>query len=136
MTTATLPDLDGFTDCFGILVSEIGDDGDMIALGHHDPRHTLAAFNAHARQVCGMTDLLDGDGRHHARRWEACRDSIATTCAVQLTDGCADAATGGCDDDCPTCAAVRATVADGSWWLDINPPAGTPGTFPVMHLSR
>lgn len=44
---------------YGITVCHIGEDGDMLALGHHDPRRALAAFNRHARTVLGLANYLD-----------------------------------------------------------------------------
>lgn len=44
---------------YGIAVADIGDDGDMIALGHHDFRRVLAAFNRHARTVWGLHNVWD-----------------------------------------------------------------------------
>jgi hypothetical protein len=43
---------------FGIPVAFVDDDGDMIALGHHEPRRALAAFNRHARSGGGLTNLV------------------------------------------------------------------------------
>ena len=44
---------------YGVQVAAIGDDGDLIALGHHDTRRALAAFNRHARVVWGLLNLQD-----------------------------------------------------------------------------
>ncbi|MFI5473166.1 hypothetical protein ACIA6D_23365 [Streptomyces cacaoi] len=44
---------------YGIQVATLGEDGDMIALGHHDTRRALAAFNRHARVVWGLLNLED-----------------------------------------------------------------------------
>lgn len=41
---------------YGVPVSAIGEDGDMIALGHHEPRRVLAAMRRYGREVCGMDD--------------------------------------------------------------------------------
>jgi hypothetical protein len=43
---------------YGIPVASVGEDGDMLALGHHDPRRALAAFNAHARRL-GLCNVAD-----------------------------------------------------------------------------
>jgi hypothetical protein len=42
---------------YGIPVSDIGDDGDLIAPGHHEPRRVLAAFNRYARTQWGYPNL-------------------------------------------------------------------------------
>ncbi|MFE2563106.1 hypothetical protein [Streptomyces mirabilis] len=44
---------------YGIGVSHIGEDGDLIALGHHSPRRALAAFNRHMRTFVGLANLAD-----------------------------------------------------------------------------
>lgn len=44
---------------YGIKVSHIGEDGDLIALGHHSDRRTLAAFNRHMRVFLGLANLAD-----------------------------------------------------------------------------
>jgi hypothetical protein len=44
---------------YGIPVCHIGEDGDMLALGHPGPRHAFAAFNRHARVFVGLDNLAD-----------------------------------------------------------------------------
>lgn len=44
---------------YGIPVTSIGEDGDMLAIGHHDPRRALAAFNRHARVQWGLANVVD-----------------------------------------------------------------------------
>lgn len=44
---------------YGVPVCHIGEDGDMLAIGHHDPRRALAAFNRHARVFCGLFNVAD-----------------------------------------------------------------------------
>ncbi|MEU6979648.1 hypothetical protein [Streptomyces sp. NPDC046371] len=73
MTTApeadsiiTDPEMEG--TYFGIAVACIGEDGDMLALGHHDPRRALAAFNRHARESFGYHNLAD-DPQASAADW-------------------------------------------------------------------
>lgn len=53
---------------YGIPVAHIGEDGDMIALGHHSPRRALAAFNRHARKVVGLVNIAD-DRSDRAEDW-------------------------------------------------------------------
>jgi hypothetical protein len=43
----------------GITVAHFGEDGGMIALGHHEVRRALAAFNRHARVFVGLENLAD-----------------------------------------------------------------------------
>lgn len=44
---------------YGVPVTHVGEDGDMLAFGHHDPRRALAAFNRHARVFCGLSGVAD-----------------------------------------------------------------------------
>ena len=44
---------------YGITVAHLGEDGDMVALGHHSVRRALAAFNRHARVFVGLINLAD-----------------------------------------------------------------------------
>lgn len=44
---------------YGIKVTAIGEDGDLLAFGHHEPRRALAAFNRHARTEWGLLNLAD-----------------------------------------------------------------------------
>ncbi|HEY9353644.1 MAG TPA: hypothetical protein VIP28_10350 [Nocardioides sp.] len=47
---------------YGIPVAHIGEDGDMLALGHPGTRRAFAAFNRHARVFCGLANLADDRG--------------------------------------------------------------------------
>lgn len=99
---------DVFTDYDGILITFVGDDGGMVALGHHEEGGALSAFHQH-----------DVWGRSHfdiVTTWAVLTDPPAHDCAVTPTAGCA-----GCDE------------ADGlPWWIEWGVDQGTPGTFPVM----
>ncbi|MER7623894.1 hypothetical protein [Streptomyces sp. NPDC126503] len=65
MTDPTTPSVKPLTDpemegtYFGIPVAYFGEEGNMLALGHHTPRRALAAFNRHARVQCGLHNLAD-----------------------------------------------------------------------------
>ncbi|MFC8009115.1 hypothetical protein [Streptomyces cinereoruber] len=65
-TVITNPQMDGAY--YGIAVCSVGEDGDAIALGHHDDRRALAAFNAHARRHLGLVNVAD-DPRADAQDW-------------------------------------------------------------------
>ena len=62
--TQILPDLKGFETYYGLQVSDIGEDGYTLILGHHsdDPLRILAALNRHARQFWGCCNLFDDYG--------------------------------------------------------------------------
>jgi hypothetical protein len=53
---------------YGIPVSTYGEDGEMLALGHHDQRRAFAAFNKHARTALGFTNFAD-DKHAHIDDW-------------------------------------------------------------------
>lgn len=65
MTTAeptfqiTAADMEATYD--GISVCCSGEDGNMLALGHHDPAAALAAFNRHAREFVQIENVLADD---------------------------------------------------------------------------
>jgi hypothetical protein len=65
-TVITNPEMEG--TYFGIPVAYYGDEGNMLALGHHAPRRALAAFNRHARVQCGLYNLAD-DLQAEAEDW-------------------------------------------------------------------
>ena len=45
---------------YGVPVSHIGQDGEsLLALGHHEPRRVLAAWNRHHRTFVGLSGLFD-----------------------------------------------------------------------------
>lgn len=124
-----IPHLDSFEVHYGIPVSSIGDDGDMIALGHHDPKQTLAALNAYAKSL-GLVDLLDGDGRW-TDAWKLALDRVFPRwavllkhcdeyprCAVDLTD----------DGNCQR----RAEITQSGWCIDYGATEPGQDTFPVM----
>lgn len=54
------PDLPGFETHYGCRVSVVGEDGEMIILGHAGKLRTLAAFNAYSRRTVGLKDISDG----------------------------------------------------------------------------
>lgn len=123
--TTTLPNLEGFEEFFGIKVCTLGEDGRMVALGHHEPKQALAAFNAYAKSL-GFTDLDDfssfrGD-------WSKALNRISTGRAV-LRTGCGDASGAGHEQDCSTCA-YRAQFP---WWMDLEPTDADVDTFPVTN---
>lgn len=110
----TTPTLDGFTTHYGVPVSWIGEDGDAVALGHHEDRRALAAFAALRRRDCpGEKWYLTYTVRP---RW------------AQLLTHCEEHP--GCGTGCETCG----EIADSNWclaWVD----ADRDGAFPVMHWS-
>lgn len=53
---------------YGVPVAHIGEDGDMLALGHPGTRRAFAAFNRHARVFVGLANLAD-DRRATVDEW-------------------------------------------------------------------
>lgn len=130
MSAAAIPDLSGFAEHFGIKVSSIGEDGDMIALGHHDKRQALAAFNAYSKTL-GFPDLLDGGGQHDVREWKWALEAVTEVWAAEV-HSCGEC---GNDPDCRFCASARAVWEQGNWWLRWDAKETDPGAFPAMHWS-
>lgn len=60
-TPAATPITDPQTEAthYGIPVCHIGEDGEMLALGHPGERRAFAAFNRHARVFVGLANLAD-----------------------------------------------------------------------------
>ena len=103
----TAPDSDAFTDHDGILVTFVGDDGGMVALGHHDEGAAQAEFHQH--------DVWDRSQFDITTTWAVLTEPPAHDCVTTPTTGC-----DGCDD------------TDGApWWIEWGADPGTPGAFPV-----
>lgn len=66
-----IPDPEMEDTHYGITVAHIGDEGDLIALGHHDKRRALAAFNRHYRVFLGLVNLAS-DRSASAADFETC----------------------------------------------------------------
>lgn len=125
-----IPPVNDFDVHFGIPISSIGEDGDMLALGHHEPKVALAAFNAYAKKL-GFLDLLDG-GKHDQQAWKDALDAVDRRWAVLLTDLCrACMKEPLARADCPDCQAVREITKDGAWWIAYDATEDEPGAFPV-----
>lgn len=123
-----IPDLKGFSTYYGLRVSGIGEDGDLIILGHHhhDPLRVIAALNAHARTFWGLVNLLD---RPYAELTDL-TGSIRETHAVLITS-CA-----GLDQDCAGEGCWRCRELAGTdWWIEWSHAADEPGAFPVTVWS-
>lgn len=59
VTTLPLTDVAMDGTYHGVPVASFGEDGNALALGHHDPRQAAAAFDAHARDHLGLCNVLD-----------------------------------------------------------------------------
>lgn len=121
MTTATLPDLKGLETYYGLQVSDIGEDGTVIILGHHhhDPLRVVAALNRHARTFWGCANLLDDTGKGVADL----SGSLSETYAVAL-NSCGSPER---PHDCQRCR----ELSDADWWIEWNHAADDPDAFPV-----
>lgn len=60
------PELPLKSEYFGILVSSVGEDGDLIALGHHELWRVIAAWNRYARKEWGLCNLFDNRSATYA----------------------------------------------------------------------
>ncbi|BEL07866.1 hypothetical protein Q0Z83_060570 [Actinoplanes sichuanensis] len=120
-----LPDLEGFEEFFGIKVSTLGEDGGMVALGHHEPKRALAAFNAYAKSL-GFTDLDDFSS--FGGDWAKALDRIRTGQAV-LRKQCEYAGRKDHETNCSECA----QMSQFPWWMDCSPTVDDVDTFPVTN---
>lgn len=88
--TSTLPALETHTSVYGVRLSEIGEDGDVFALGHVGKLRMVAALNWQARNVWGMdlAEFLHGDAVDQVvHTW------MRNTGGAALTDWCLEPAT-------------------------------------------
>ncbi len=97
-----------FTEHDGIWVSYVGEDGDVVALGHHAPELVLAIINDNPL-ITWTADDID-------TTWAVLTDPPAHDCVATPTVGCS-----GCDD-----------TEGVPWWIQWGVERGTPGAFPVM----
>jgi hypothetical protein len=98
---------------YGIAVTHVGEDGDMLALGHHDTRKALAAFNRHSRTFIGLPNLAD-DFSARAEDW---LDAIRPRWAVFTVPD---------PEQCQ----------DSEWyWVANFSDEPIPNAQPIMHLS-
>lgn len=97
---------------YGIPVSLIGEDGALVALGHHPRRRVIAAFNKHSREFQGVPNLAD-DFSAKAQEWLDRLDYRWATFNAPDPER-------GEDPDC-------------SWWARWCTP-DTPGARPVTLL--
>lgn len=106
MKTATIPDLKGFNTYYGLQVSDIGEDGNLIILGHHhaEPRRVIAALNQHARTFWSLTNLLDDRGADLADLAGALHETYAV---------------------------VEEFDRHGAWYIRWNVDPATPEAFPA-----
>lgn len=102
---------------YGVEVRTIGEDGALIAVGHHEPRRVIAAFNAYVREYLGYQNLDDYRPRFGDLASRIDRVWLA------LVPWCGD-----CDDphECEACPTGT------RWWLQVV--AERPGAFPAMWL--
>jgi hypothetical protein len=135
---------------YGVKVMWIGEDGEVLVLGHPGKRRALAAANKLARVDAHLTNLFDDGGAEWD--WNIVRELWATPAHttgckyVQAflewcnTEGPApagevrppvveagDRITAGQDCDC-------ASKGDGEWYIRYDGGADEPGAFPVTEI--
>ncbi len=108
---AAEPSWSDFDEHYGIRVAYLDEDGEMVALGHHDPRRVVAAFNRHSRQgSCwlNMADDTEVTYREVVNALQVTRVTQDFCCGV-----CADY-----DDECTACYAAgeRGLFGDITVW--------------------
>lgn len=114
---------------YGIRLSDVGEDGEIVVLGHHedDTRRVVAALNRHARVFWGEPRGLDGDYEETTglllQRWARfmvdCEDPKGHAFRVEQ------------DGACWKCG----EIADAEWFITWAAGSGDPGAFPVTLWS-
>lgn len=124
--SAVTPELSGFTEIYGIKVSALGEDGDLIALGHHKPIYALAAFTGYAVDVMGLQDVYDGLVDDPGPKVTAATKHGWAT----LKTACDEAGEDDHDDDCYECI----EISEFSWYIEVGEKE-VPGAFPVTYFT-
>lgn len=123
---AAIPQLQGFETRYGVPVSAIGEDGDMIILGHVDKRRALAAFNSYCRVVIGLADIYDGlAGTPVPMALKAISQGWAS-----LREQCDSAGDDDHPDDCDECI----EISEHSWYIEVGDKE-RPNSFPVTYFT-
>lgn len=118
---ATIAHLEGFEAYYGLQLSDIGEDGEVIVLGHHgsDPHRVIGALNQHARRCWGFANLMDDRSAELAEL----QDMFVQTYAVaRCGKTCRDA-------ECVRCEEVRGGKRE--WWIEWNREPGEEHAFPA-----
>lgn len=115
----TLADHPSFSTHYGVKVCTLGEDGDLLALGHHEPRRVIAALNRYCRREIGLSDLYDGVGQR-----SNVYNSIKRGWAVRLHQ-CGECKDGACD----SCVSIHHGHAWAVRWGDVT--EDTPDAFPI-----
>ncbi len=122
-----VPSLPGFVEHYGIPVADMGEDGGLIALGHHTPAPALGAFNRHARKVWGFRAATHRAALYDGAIQDGPAGDVRERWAVHLYE-CGDCQG---DPECSTCPEIKRAWAGGGWWIDYNAKQGDPGAFPI-----
>ncbi len=148
LATDVVPDpneLPGFKVCGGIRVASIGEDGDVLLIGHHDPDAAWSAF-ADYQVHMGYWATVEDEPREdyqvrqaHAafsRHSEGCEDQapeVCAACAAEDHDSCAPPCL--CEDDYdhddegPSATPVPCTCDEEyAWWVSES-KTGEPVTW-------
>lgn len=117
---------------YGIKLSDVGEDGDVVVLGHHDTRRVIAALNRHARKVWGERSLVSSWGgtlaearRDLMQRWgrfvTSCEEPVAHERRKRIA---ADGACWRCQE-----------IAEDGWAITWAAKSTDEGAFPITHWS-
>ncbi len=147
-TVRALPDLDGFDTHYRVRISCVGDDGDMVMLGHVPPRRAIAAVRAYLRRLLGNQIEVDDQLNHRLGRIPWVREFARTHDADDMfTPGQHRWATlvRTCDrwpvcrdpgHECGTPAPCE-TIATYPWWITWDGvTADTPDAFPITYWAE
>lgn len=128
LPTGNLLDLPLFTTRYRVRICDIGEDGDLVMLGHVGTLRALAAVRAKLRADLGPDAVTDASqwqpGTRFTDRVEHCHGVLATGC-----DNHPD-----CGQDPELCEPWGrcAEIAESEWWID-TATRPVPGSFPVTY---
>jgi hypothetical protein len=133
--TTSFPDvvLKDTVTVYGVPITCVGEDGDLLALGHYDDRRTVAAFAAFTRRHLGWHMNAAFTRRHLGWHMnveyphEPILSGVSRKWAVLQSDGCDAVHETWHEPQCGLCTEIRAH----EWWMRWNVSESDDGAFPV-----
>lgn len=120
-----------FREHYGCLVSDMGEDGEVLILGHAPDRRAIAAANRHARKVWGLANFYDAPGVLLAGGFLSVRREWAVPAHA---GNCVHYDDGDPIRDDQLCQCAELPITDG-WWLTWHGvDENTPHAFAVTAV--
>ncbi len=119
---STYPDLPVPDVFYGVKASYIGDDGDLVMLGHPGPLRAVAVTRAILRRDIGLPEADQRILRQFRNPiWTEMQYTYA-----RLLDHCDNHSAA--DSDCVRCDEITRAP----WWISYNVRGDEPGAFPIV----